>query len=120
MTNQQLSIYRQNASNTFVPAQPISAYELGRRDAMDNLQRLAVAYYHYNDAKRIRQYNEGYNSVSETYMLDDLAKAFQAFIGTPELDMLDAEAAEDRIAEANWQRHQEIDEAQSEYTDWRI
>ena len=119
MTNQQLSIYRQNASNTYVPAQPISAYELGRRDAMDGLKCLPSAYFRSGD-KRIQQYNAGYDSIDNSYLLNELGQALQAFIGTPELDMLDAEAAEDRIAEANWQRHQEIEEAQSEYTDWRI
>lgn len=119
MDDKQLSIYRQNASNTFVPAQPISAYELGRRDALDGLKCLPSAYFRSGD-KRITAYNAGYASIDSSYLLDDLAKKIQAFIGTPELDMLDAEAAEDRIAEANWQRHQEIDEAQSEYTDWRI
>ena len=119
MDDKQLSIYRQNASNTYVPAQPISAYELGRRDALDGLKCLPSAYFRSGD-KRITAYNAGYASIDSSYLLDDLAKAFQAFIGTPELDMLDAEAAEYRIAEEMWKQQQEVDEAQSGYTDWRI
>ena len=119
MTSQQLRSYRSNATQTFVPPVSIDPYELGRRDALDGLKCLPSAYFRSGD-KRITAYNAGYASIDSSYLLNELAQALQAFIGTPELDMLDAEAAEDRIAEANWQRHQEIEEAQSEYTDWRI
>ena len=119
MTDDQLQSYRQNATPTFVPPVYISPFELGQRDAQDGLQRLAMAYFHYRD-DRIKEYNDGYNSVSITYVLCDLAQAFQAFVGTPELNAADAEEAEDRIAEEMWLRQQEADEAQSEYTDWRM
>ena len=96
------------------------AFELGQRDAQDGRQRLAVAYFHYRDSARIREYNDGYNSVSITYVLYDFAQALRAFVGTPELNAADAEEAEDRIAEKMWLRQQEAEEAQSEYTDWRM
>ena len=119
MTNQQLSIYRQNASQAFVPSVSIDPYELGRRDALDGLKCLPSAYFRSGD-KRITAYNAGYDSIDSSYLLNELGQALQAFIGTPELDMLDAEAAEDRIAEEMWMQQQEVDEAQSGYTDWRI
>ena len=120
MTNDQLKSYRQNATPTFVPPVYISPFELGRRDAQDRLKRLAISYFHYRDDARIKEYNAGYNSVSITYVLYDLAQALRAFIGTPELNAADAEEAEDRIAEKMWLRQQEAEEAQSEYTDWRM
>ena len=120
MTNKQMKSYRQNATQTFVPPVYISPFELGQRDAQDGRQRLAVAYFHYRDDARIDEYNDGYNSVSSAYMLYDLGLAFQAFVGTAELNAADAEKAEDRIAKEKWLRQQEADEAQSEYTDWRM